>query len=129
MQIWQEKLYDLLRRNKPIRVTDLAHVRDNMKKRRLSPKFQAQWKGASFVSEHLGPVLYQVKELRSTKSMTTICLMICGTLMPPQFYIWEGIIPVQTTQRRWVVNRLLPYPIQDLRLKSVNSLNLVILLR
>ncbi|KAL6486140.1 hypothetical protein MHYP_G00055320 [Metynnis hypsauchen] len=66
-QIKQKRQHDLRVKEQLYHVGDLVYARDSTKKKGLSPKLQAPWKGPLLVTKCLGPVLYQVRDCKSTK--------------------------------------------------------------
>ncbi|CAL9699311.1 unnamed protein product [Knipowitschia caucasica] len=57
----QKKVHDLRAREHSYSVGDLVFVKDDTKKKGLSPKLQAPWKGPLIVAARRGPVLYEIQ--------------------------------------------------------------------
>ncbi|KAL6463628.1 hypothetical protein MHYP_G00280190 [Metynnis hypsauchen] len=66
-QIKQKRQHDLQVKKQLYHVGDLVYAKDSTKKKGLSPKLQAPWKGPLLVTKCLGPGLYQVRDCKSTK--------------------------------------------------------------
>uniref|UniRef100_A0A146QJK2 Pol polyprotein n=1 Tax=Fundulus heteroclitus TaxID=8078 RepID=A0A146QJK2_FUNHE len=57
----QKKVYDLRANEHSYDIGDLVFVKDDTKKKGLSPKLQALWRGPLIVAAHRGPVLYEIQ--------------------------------------------------------------------
>ena len=66
-QIKQKRQHDLRVKELSYEVGDLVYIKDSTKKKGLSPKLQAPWKGPLLVTKCLGPVLFEVRDQRGTK--------------------------------------------------------------
>lgn len=65
----QKKVYDVRAQETSYSAGDLVYVKDDTKRKGLSPKLQAPWKGPLIVSACRGPVLYEVQGLKRSKIM------------------------------------------------------------
>lgn len=63
----QKKTYDVRAWERSYSVGDLVYVKDDTKKKGLSPKLQAPWKGPLLVSACRGPVLYEIQGPKNSK--------------------------------------------------------------
>lgn len=63
----QKRNYDVRATENAYTIGDLVFVRDSTKKKGHSPKLQKIWAGPAIVIKRLGPVLYQLRERKSTR--------------------------------------------------------------
>lgn len=79
----QKRDYDLRAQQRAYQAGDLVYVRDSTRKRGQSPKLQPPWKGPSLVTERIGPVLYRVRDKRSSRVLHHDRLLPCSSDVVP----------------------------------------------
>ncbi|XP_060758004.1 uncharacterized protein LOC132868818 [Neoarius graeffei] len=65
----QKKTYNVRAQEQSYSVGDLVYMKDDTKKKGLSPKLQAPWKGPFIVSARRGPVIYEIQGAKRSKIM------------------------------------------------------------
>ncbi|XP_063040269.1 uncharacterized protein LOC134435312 [Engraulis encrasicolus] len=65
----QKRTYDVRAQEQSYSVGDLVYVKDDTRKKGLSPKLQAPWTGPFIISARRGPVIYEIQGAKRSKIM------------------------------------------------------------